>query len=172
MASINKVILVGNLGADPETRYTPNGDQVTNIRLATTDKWKGDGKQRQLNVNAKGVVPIGSVTLDGTFSYSDRAEQDYQRKREERFRDTSESTNARVLWWAVAQSVVLLIAAATAGARVCGGREVRQLDWWCRNSCCSGGIDVDDERRHRVWRRRSGRARAGHGAERGGGRLW
>ncbi|HQR04425.1 MAG: single-stranded DNA-binding protein [Proteobacteria bacterium] len=40
MASINKVILVGNLGADPETRHTPNGDQVTNIRLATTDSWK------------------------------------------------------------------------------------------------------------------------------------
>src|SRR5687767_5813216 len=40
MASINKVIIVGNLGADPETRYTPGGDAVTNIRVATTDKWK------------------------------------------------------------------------------------------------------------------------------------
>ncbi len=40
MASVNKVILVGNLGADPESRYLPNGDAVTNIRLATTDSWK------------------------------------------------------------------------------------------------------------------------------------
>jgi single-strand DNA-binding protein len=40
MASVNKVIIVGNLGADPETRYTPGGDAVTNIRVATTDKWK------------------------------------------------------------------------------------------------------------------------------------
>lgn len=40
MASVNKVIIVGNLGADPETRYTPSGDAVTNIRVATTDKWK------------------------------------------------------------------------------------------------------------------------------------
>jgi single-strand DNA-binding protein len=40
MASVNKVILVGNLGADPETRYMPNGDAVTNIRLATTDRYK------------------------------------------------------------------------------------------------------------------------------------
>lgn len=49
MASVNKVILVGNLGADPETRYTPNGDQVTNIRLATTDRWKdkASGEQRE-----------------------------------------------------------------------------------------------------------------------------
>lgn len=40
MASVNKVILVGNLGADPETRYMPSGDAITNIRLATTDRYK------------------------------------------------------------------------------------------------------------------------------------
>lgn len=40
MASVNKVILVGNLGKDPETRYMPNGDAVCNITVATTDSWK------------------------------------------------------------------------------------------------------------------------------------
>ncbi len=40
MASINKVILIGNLGKDPETRYTPDGAAITNITLATTDTWK------------------------------------------------------------------------------------------------------------------------------------
>jgi single-strand DNA-binding protein len=40
MASVNKVILVGNLGADPETRYMPSGDAIANIRIATTDTWK------------------------------------------------------------------------------------------------------------------------------------
>jgi len=40
MASVNKVILVGNLGADPETRYMPSGDAIANIRLATTFRWK------------------------------------------------------------------------------------------------------------------------------------
>jgi len=49
MASINKVIIVGNLGADPETRYMPSGDAITNIRVATTDRWKdkasGDTKE-------------------------------------------------------------------------------------------------------------------------------
>jgi single-strand DNA-binding protein len=40
MASVNKVIVVGNLGADPETRYLPSGEAVTNIRVATTDRWK------------------------------------------------------------------------------------------------------------------------------------
>ena len=39
-ASVNKVILIGNLGKDPETRYTPDGAAITNITLATTDTWK------------------------------------------------------------------------------------------------------------------------------------
>lgn len=50
MASVNKVILVGNLGADPESRYLPNGDAVTNIRVATTENWKdkNSGERREL----------------------------------------------------------------------------------------------------------------------------
>src|SRR5438552_9248844 len=40
MASVNKVILVANLGADPETKYLPSGDAGTNIRMATTGRWK------------------------------------------------------------------------------------------------------------------------------------
>jgi len=40
MASVNKVILVGNLGQDPEVRHTPSGDAVVNLSLATTDKYK------------------------------------------------------------------------------------------------------------------------------------
>jgi single-strand DNA-binding protein len=47
---INKVILVGNLGADPETRYMPSGKAVTNIRIATSEAWKdkqtGDQQER------------------------------------------------------------------------------------------------------------------------------
>src|SRR4051812_11356381 len=49
MASVNKVILIGNLGADPETRFLPSGEAVCNIRIATTEKWKdkasGDMKE-------------------------------------------------------------------------------------------------------------------------------
>ncbi|WP_443191136.1 single-stranded DNA-binding protein [Pseudomonas indica] len=37
---VNKVILIGNVGGDPETRYLPNGNAVTNVTLATTDSWK------------------------------------------------------------------------------------------------------------------------------------
>ena len=40
MASVNKVILVGNLGRDPEMRALPSGDQIANLRIATTDRWR------------------------------------------------------------------------------------------------------------------------------------
>jgi len=50
MASVNKVILVGNLGRDPEIRYTTNGTAVANFPIATTDRWtdqaSGDRKER------------------------------------------------------------------------------------------------------------------------------
>ena len=49
MASVNKVILLGNLGRDPETRYTTGGDAVTNLSIATSEQWKdknGDKQER------------------------------------------------------------------------------------------------------------------------------
>lgn len=47
MASVNKVILVGNLGKDPETRYMPNGEGVTSASLATTETWKDKEGNKQ-----------------------------------------------------------------------------------------------------------------------------
>ena len=49
MASVNKVILIGNLGADPESRFAPSGDAICNIRLATTETWrdKNTGERRE-----------------------------------------------------------------------------------------------------------------------------
>ena len=47
MASVNKVILVGNLGRDPEMRYMPSGDALANFSIATTDNWKDKNGQKQ-----------------------------------------------------------------------------------------------------------------------------
>ena len=49
MASVNKVILVGNLGKDPEVRYAPSGDAICNITLATSETWKDkqSGEKRE-----------------------------------------------------------------------------------------------------------------------------
>ena len=47
MASINKVILIGHLGRDPENRYLPSGEQVTSISVATTESWKDKSSNKQ-----------------------------------------------------------------------------------------------------------------------------
>jgi len=49
MASVNKVILIGNLGADPEIRYSASGSAICNLRIATTDNWtdKQSGEKRE-----------------------------------------------------------------------------------------------------------------------------
>ena len=49
MSGVNKVILIGNVGKDPETRYMPSGDAVTNLSLATSERWKDKqtGEQRE-----------------------------------------------------------------------------------------------------------------------------
>jgi single-strand DNA-binding protein len=47
MGSVNKVILVGNLGADPELKYTPSSRALCNLRIATTEVYKDKGGQRQ-----------------------------------------------------------------------------------------------------------------------------
>lgn len=56
MASVNKVILVGNLGRDPEVRYMPNGEAVANFSIATTDQWKDKNGMRQERTEWHNIV--------------------------------------------------------------------------------------------------------------------
>lgn len=59
---VNKVILIGNVGGDPETRFMPNGNAVTNITLATTDSWKDKQTgQQQERTEWHRVVLFGKV---------------------------------------------------------------------------------------------------------------
>src|ERR1700731_3167182 len=94
MASVNKVILVGNLGADPEVRYLPSGDAVANIRLATTDRYKekasGEMKEatewhrvaffgRLAEIAAEYLKKGSSVYIEGrirTRKWTDQADQE------------------------------------------------------------------------------------------------
>jgi single-strand DNA-binding protein len=61
MASVNKVILIGNLGRDPETRYTTGGDAVTNLRIATTEAWKDKSGEKQEKPEWHTVVLFGRL---------------------------------------------------------------------------------------------------------------
>ena len=59
MASENKVILLGNLGRDPETRYTTGGDAVTNLNIATSEQWKDKSGEKQERTEWHRVVLFG-----------------------------------------------------------------------------------------------------------------
>ena len=61
MASINKVIIIGNLGRDPETRYMPDGGAITNISVATTDKWKDKNGEMQEKTEWHRVAFFGKL---------------------------------------------------------------------------------------------------------------
>ena len=61
MASVNKVILIGNLGRDPEVRYMPSGDAVANITIATTETWKDKGGEKQEQTEWHRVAMFGKM---------------------------------------------------------------------------------------------------------------
>ncbi len=61
MASVNKVILIGNLGRDPETRYMPDGGAVTNVSIATTETWKDKSGEKQEKTEWHRVAFFGKL---------------------------------------------------------------------------------------------------------------
>jgi single-strand DNA-binding protein len=61
MASVNKVILIGNLGRDPETRYMPDGGAITNISIATTETWKDKQGEKQEKTEWHRVAFFGKL---------------------------------------------------------------------------------------------------------------
>ena len=77
MASVNKVIIVGNLGKDPEMRSFPNGDQIANVSIATTDRWKdktsGEMKEatewHRINFSGRLAEIVGQYLKKGSQVY-------------------------------------------------------------------------------------------------------
>ena len=61
MAALNKVLLIGNLGRDPETRYMPDGGAITNISIATTENWKDKNGEKQEKTEWHRVAFFGKL---------------------------------------------------------------------------------------------------------------
>jgi single-strand DNA-binding protein len=94
MASVNKVILIGNLGKDPEIRYMQSGDPVANFSLATSEQWTDKGGQRQERTEWHRVEVFGKtaqvvrdyctkgkqVYLEGSIRYDEWTDKDGNKK--------------------------------------------------------------------------------------------
>lgn len=76
MRGVNKVILVGNLGADPDTRYTGGGKAVCNIRIATTETWNDKDGEKQERTEWHSVVMFGKLA-EITDEYCEKGRQVY-----------------------------------------------------------------------------------------------
>ena len=76
MASVNKVILIGNLGRDPEVRYMPSGDAVANISIATTETWKDKNGEKQEKTEWHRVAMFGK-TAEVAGEYLKKGSQVY-----------------------------------------------------------------------------------------------
>lgn len=94
MASLNKVMLIGNLGADPEVRYTANGSAVANFRIATSEVWNDKSGERQERTEWHRVVVWGrqaehcgeylrkgrSVFVEGRLQYREWNDKEGQKR--------------------------------------------------------------------------------------------
>ena len=61
MAGVNKAILIGHLGADPELRYTSNGTAVANFRIATTERWTNQNGEKEERTECHRIVAFGKL---------------------------------------------------------------------------------------------------------------
>src|SRR5581483_5891590 len=76
MASVNKVVLIGNLGRDPEMRYLPSGDPVASFSLATTESWKDKSGQKKEETQWHQVEVFGK-TAEVVRDYCTKGKQVY-----------------------------------------------------------------------------------------------
>ena len=107
MASVNKVILIGNLGADPEVRYTSNGQAVTELRMATSEQWTDKDGQRQERTEWH-AVSVWGKTAELCGQHLAKGRQVYVEGRLESREYTDKEGVKRKVWEVRADKVTFL----------------------------------------------------------------
>jgi single-strand DNA-binding protein len=120
MGSVNKVILVGNLGRDAELRYTPGGAAVATINMATTEVWNDKGGQRQEKTEWHRVVLWGK-TAESLTEYLTKGKQVYVEGRLQTRQWDDKDGNKRYTTEIRGDRIVLLGGGGGGGGRGGGG---------------------------------------------------
>ena len=134
MGSVNKVILVGNLGRDAELRYTPGGAAVATLNLATTEVWNDKNQQRQEKTEWHRVVLWGK-TAESLNEYLTKGKQIYIEGRLQTRQWDDKDGNKRYTTEIRGDRVVLLGGGGGGG----GGRQMQ------RTGAAAGGGSMDDQ---------------------------
>jgi single-strand DNA-binding protein len=142
MASVNKVILVGNLGRDPEVRYMPSGDAMVNLSLATTDTWKDKNGDRQEKTEWHRVVMFGRLA-EIAGEYLKKGSQAYIEGRLQTRKWTDKEGQDKYTTEIVGDRMQMLGGRSSSGGEFSGSSEKSQPQ---NGGGFSGGIDdlVDD----------------------------
>ena len=125
MASINKVILIGNLGRDPEVRYMPEGGAVTNISVATTDNWKDKSGEKQERTEWHRVAFFGRLA-EIAGEYLKKGSQVYIEGRLQTRKWQDKEGQERFTTEIVANEMRMLGRREGSGAEPTGAREPRE----------------------------------------------
>jgi len=107
MASVNKVILIGNLGADPEVRHTQGGSAVANLSVATNERWTDRDGNPQERTEWHNVTVWGK-TAEHCGQYLSKGRSVYVEGRIQSRTYTDRDGNERKVWDVVAQNVTFL----------------------------------------------------------------
>jgi len=114
MSGVNKVILVGNLGADPTMRYTPSGTAVANFNLATTERFTNKNGEREARTEWHRVVAWGRLA-EICNQYLKKGKQIYVEGRLQTRNWEDQSGNKRYTTEVIANNMVMLGRAGEAG---------------------------------------------------------
>jgi single-strand DNA-binding protein len=136
MGSVNKVILVGNLGRDSELRYTPGGAAVATLNLATTEVWNDRNNQRQEKTEWHRVILWGKQA-ESLQEYLTKGKQIYVEGRLQTRQWDDKEGNKRYTTEIKADRITLLGGGGGGGARGGGGGE----QYGGRSGSGGGGMD-------------------------------
>lgn len=120
MAGVNKVILVGNLGADPELRYAPSGMAIANFRIATTETWKDKTGAKQDKTEWHRIVAFGKLA-EICGEYLNKGKQIYVEGKIQTRQWEDKDGNKRYTTEVVAQTMQMLGPAGEKGAASASG---------------------------------------------------
>lgn len=120
MRGVNKVILVGNLGADPETRYASTGTAVTNFRIATSENWTNKEGGKETRTEWHRIVAFGKLA-EICAEYLNKGKQVYVEGRLQSRSWEDKEGNKRWTTEVVANNMVMLGSAVGDQARGTGG---------------------------------------------------
>ncbi len=146
MASVNKVILIGNLGKDPDTRYMSNGEAVTNITLATTDSWKDKNGEKHEKTEWHRVTFYRKLA-EIAGEYLKKGRQVYVEGRLETRKWTDKSGADRYTTEVIATEMKMLGSRAGSGAFDSDNRESNNAppNQSAQNKSGGGFDDMDDD---------------------------